>query len=148
MTRRQPLDRLRRALWMALWLVIAVALLGAPGARADDGYRLWLRYDPLEHQWRARYSAAAAELVAASGLSPTLQAAQAELLRGLTGLLCAAPRATDDVTQDGAILFGTPISSPLVKGMALDLRPAGREGYLIRTLTIHGHRATVIAANT
>ena len=148
MTRRQPLDRLRRALWMALWLVIAVALLGAPGARADDGYRLWLRYDPLEHQWRARYSAAAAELVAASGLSPTLQAAQAELLRGLTGLLGAAPRATDDVTQDGAILFGTPISSPLVKGLALDLRPAGREGYLIRTLTIHGHRATVIAANT
>jgi alpha-glucuronidase len=62
--------------------------------------------------------------------------------------LGAAPRAAGDVTQDGAVLLGTPNSSPLVRGLALDLRRVGAEGYLIRTVAVHGHRTTVIAANS
>ncbi|HEV2272273.1 MAG TPA: alpha-glucuronidase family glycosyl hydrolase, partial [Steroidobacteraceae bacterium] len=145
MTRRQPLGRLRRAVWMAFGLIAAVALLGARSARADDGYRLWLRYDPVEPQWLARYRASATELVDTDAKASP---AQAELMRGLTGLLGAAPRATDEVTQDGAIVLGTPGSSAVVKSLSLDLRPAGTEGYLLRTVTIQGHRATVIAAST
>jgi alpha-glucuronidase len=144
----------------ALLCVIAAAgALFPPAARADDGYRLWLRYVPVTGAWRARYRAAATELIggaaprpaaAASPAapSPTLRAARAELLRGLTGMLGAAPRAAGEVTRDGAIVFGTPRSSALVRGLPLALQRAGTQGYVIRTLTIHGHRATVIAANT
>ena len=113
----------------------------------EDGYRLWLRYVPVHGEWLTRDRASATELVGAS-LSPSLRAAHAELLRGLTGMLGTAPGAGSDVTRDGAILFGTPRSSTLVKSLPLDLRSLGAEGYLIRTLTIHGHRATVIAANS
>src|SRR6185437_3651779 len=107
-----------------------------------------------------RYRASATELVAAdpnptaagpatsTGTSPTLRAAQAELLRGLTGMLGAQPQLAADVTRDGAIVIGTPRSSALVKSLSLDLRPAGEEGFLLRTVSLHGHRATVIAANT
>jgi alpha-glucuronidase len=62
--------------------------------------------------------------------------------------LGAAPRPADDVTRDGAIVFGTPASSAIVKSLALGLGSMGTEGYLIRTVTTHGHRVTVIAANS
>ncbi len=115
----------------------------------EDGYRLWLRYAPVTGEWRSRYRARMTELIESdANANGPLRAAQAELLRGITGLLGAAPRLTNDVTQDGAIVFGTPRSSALVRSLSIDLQPAGSEGYLIRTVTLHGHGATVIAANT
>ncbi|MFI4886502.1 MAG: alpha-glucuronidase family glycosyl hydrolase [Steroidobacterales bacterium] len=148
---------MRRSSALGAWVLpcafAAACLLAAPTVHADsrpaqDGYRLWLRYVPVHGEWLARYRGSATELIASSSPSATLRAARAELLRGLTGLLGAAPRAAGDVTQDGAVLLGTPSSSPLVRGLALDLRRVGAEGYLIRTVAVHGHRTTVIAANS
>ncbi len=141
---------------MLSWVVAIACLLVVPMARAqapaaalppEDGYRLWLRYVPVTGQWLARYRADATELVGAD-TSPTLRVAHAELARGLAGLLRARQQAANGVTRDGAIVFGTPRSCALVKALPLDLRQVGAEGYLIRTVTIDGHRVTVIAANT
>jgi len=153
-------EQRRRAPGWILPLAIAACLLVASLARADsppgpaaaalpaeDGYRLWLRYVPVQGEWLARYRAAATELVG-SDASPTLRAAQAELLRGLGGLLGKTPRPANGVTRDGAIVFGTPGSSALVRSLPLDLQRLGAQGYLIRTVTIQGHAATVIAANS
>jgi alpha-glucuronidase len=155
--RTSILEGKRRSSALGAWVLpcafAAACLLAAPTVHADsrpaqDGYRLWLRYVPVHGEWLARYRGSATELIASSAPSATLRAARAELLRGLTGLLGAAPRAAGDVTQDGAVLLGTPNSSPLVRGLALDLRRVGAEGYLIRTVAVHGHRTTVIAANS
>jgi len=134
----------RTACGMA-FVVAALALWGH-SARAEDGYDLWLRYRPLETQWVGPYKHAATQLVGDAG-SPTLQAAQSELLRGLSGLLGSAPRSARRVTQDGAIVLGTPRSSALIAH--LDMKPpgTGREGYVIRSVVMDGHHATVIAAN-
>lgn len=135
----------------AIVATAAAWLLMPHAARADDGYRLWLRYVPVQGPRLLRYRADATELITGgppAALSPTLRAADAELVRGLTGLLGTAPRPAAGVKLDGAIVFGTPRSSALVKRLGLNLRPAGTQGYLIRTLTIDGHRATVIAANS
>jgi alpha-glucuronidase len=134
---------------MGCLLVVPVAQAGAR-ARAlppEDGYRLWLRYVPVAGQWLARYRADATQLVGAD-TSPTLAVAHAELARGLTGLLRVRQQAANGVTRDGAIVFGTPRSCALVKALRLDLRQVGAEGYRIRTVTLEGHRVTVIAANT
>ncbi len=155
------------ALAAACLLVVHAARADSPPAAsaitrpAEDGYRLWLRYLPVHGVWLPRYRASVTELItgthanepaaapgASADLSPTLRAAQAELLRGLTGLLGAEPQQSRDVTRDGAIVFGTPRSSALVRRLPLDLNRAGAQGYLIRTVTIHGHTATVIAANS
>jgi alpha-glucuronidase len=139
------------AAFLALARIASATGLPAAGSStepAEDGYRLWLRYVPVESEWLLRYRASASELIAADEASPTLRAAQAELLRGLTGLLGTAPDVAADVTRDGAILFGTPRSSALVNSLSLDLQRAGAEGYVIRTVTLRGHRATVIAANS
>src|SRR5581483_9031615 len=129
----------------------ALLLLGfARLACSEDGYDLWLRYRTLGAPQLASYRAAATQLTsdALQGERPsaTLLAARAELTRGLTGLLGAAPSSTSSVTQDGAVVFGTPKTSRIVADLKLDLGNAGTEGYVIRTVTIAGHRATVIAA--
>ena len=74
-------------------LLLASAMLALLGgtARAEDGYDLWLRYPRVsEPALLAEYRAAATQIVVA-GDSPTLGAARDELVRGLTGLLGAAP---------------------------------------------------------
>ena len=133
------------ALRTLLGVIAAGCVLLAPAVRADDGYRLWLRYVAVHGPWLARYRAAATELIGSDGPSSP---AQAELLRGLTGMLGAAPRLANEVTRDGAIVFGTPRSSAVVRSLPLHLERVGTQGYVIRTLAIHGHRATVIAANS
>ncbi|HXC59027.1 MAG TPA: alpha-glucuronidase family glycosyl hydrolase [Steroidobacteraceae bacterium] len=129
----------------ATWL-LAFALMLARQAVAEDGYDLWLRYRPLPAAQAIDYRAHAAELVLDAG-SPVRAAARSELLRGLTGLLGKAPKLSDRGSVDGAIIAGTPSSSAAIARLDLGLRELGTEGFLIRSVTIDGHRATVIAAN-
>jgi alpha-glucuronidase len=133
----------------ACWLILLALLSSqavARSAQAEDGYELWLRYRPVEAAWLRPYSSAARELVGTTD-SATLLAARSELTRALGGLVDAAPRNATRPTLDGAIVFGTPRSSPVIAALHLDLHAAGPEGYLLRTLTIDRHRTTVIAAN-
>jgi alpha-glucuronidase len=130
-------------------IAAVLALLGflsvTPRAHAEDGYDLWLRYAPVEPA--ASPHAAAIEIAAGSG-SPTLEAAQSELTRALRRMLGTAPKVSRDVTRDGAIVLGTPRSQPLLADLQLDLESLGPEGYRLRTVRIHGHRATAIAATS
>ena len=123
----------------------AVAAVCTPAAHAEDGHELWLRYHPIEGTQAGIYRADASQLVAGQG-TPTQVAARDELLRGLGGLLGAAPPESAAVTREGAIVIGTVASSPLIAGLGLDLDKLGAEGYLIRSTRIDGHRSTVIAA--
>ena len=130
-----------------IYRLLLLALLAlAPCANAEDGYDLWLRYRLLPAQWLATYSPEATEIVA-DGHSATLDIAQSELLRGLSGLLGATPALASQPTHNGSIVLGTPKSSPLIASLRLDLRQVGTEGYVIRSLTLEGHHVTVITAN-
>ena len=131
-------------------LLLLALVAVAPSTHAEEGYDLWLRYPQLPSEWVTTYRASVTELIPGSH-SATLDEAQSELARGLGGLLGApVPVAASVATQpnpEGAVIFGTPQSSPLVARLALDLRGIGADGYVIRSLTLDGHRATVIAAN-
>ncbi|MES2473178.1 MAG: alpha-glucuronidase family glycosyl hydrolase, partial [Pseudomonadota bacterium] len=124
---------------------LAVAMMFATAAKAETGYDLWLRYAPVEAQYKSRYAVSA--LVSGTS-SPTLDVARDELNRGLTGMLGAAPPAASSVTGDGALVIGTPASSPIVAALNLPLNALGREGYLIRNVVIADRKAVVIAANS
>lgn len=141
----------RRALFLpfqshiAAFLCAVATVLCASAAQAEDGHELWLRYGRLAAGQADAYRVHASQLIAGQG-TPTQVAARAELLRGLSGLLGAPLSVSQTVTLDGAIVVGTAASSPLVARLGLDLAGLGGEGYLIRTLAIDGHAATVIAA--
>src|SRR5262249_4782256 len=85
-------------------------LLAAQAAYCEDGYELWLRYRPVAGEWLERYRQTASELVAGTS-SPTLNAAQSELQRGLHGMLGTEVPVTATPSHTGAILFGTAQSS-------------------------------------
>jgi len=115
-------------------------------AAAEDGYDLWLRYQKVETRSLGAYRDTVTHLVS-EGSSPSLVAAQTELERGLRGLLGRGLPTAGEVEKPGALVIGTPGSSPLVAGLDLDLGSAGPEGYVIRSVRLKGHPATVIAAN-
>ncbi|HEU0053059.1 MAG TPA: alpha-glucuronidase family glycosyl hydrolase, partial [Longimicrobium sp.] len=130
-------------------LAVAAALVAAAApARAEDGYDLWLRYPRVADAARlAEYRAAFARLVLPA-TSPTLAAARDELRRGLGGML-GRELPVSATLVDGAIVAGTPSSSPLIASLRLgdELRGVGDEGFVVRQATIGGRRVTAIAAN-
>ena len=96
--------------------------------------------------WTPRQQSNAKETIPAS----TLEAARLELSRGLSGLLGQEVPYSDAVSKDGVIVVGTPETSPLIAGLNLsaDLAKVGDEGYLIRSVSVGGKKATAIAGNT
>ena len=141
----------RRAASFLGSLLLASALLGVapPRPSNESGYELWLRYHLIQDRARLReYRAAIARLVV-QGDSPTLAAARDELTRGLRGLLGIPLPLEAGVEGDGAVLAGTPASSPLIAGLPLAdaLGRAGDEGFVLRATQVRRKRTLVIAAN-
>jgi alpha-glucuronidase len=116
----------------------------------EDGGQLWLRYRKVPLPGRlAEYQAALGHVVRA-GSSATLQAAQTELVTGLSGLLGATVPVADQPTGNGAVVLGTPASSTMVSGLPLASRltAVGAEGYIVEAADVGGRKAIVVAANT
>lgn len=115
----------------------------------EDGYDLWMRYRPItDSKLRASYAASLTE-IAVVGDSPTLAAARRELDNALRGMLGAAVPSSTSASRVGALLVGTPASSPQIAGLRLAaaLKAVGDEGYVIRTVQLKGKRTIVIAGN-
>ena len=116
----------------------------------EDGSQLWLRYPLVNLPARlTEYQAGITQLVTA-GRSATLQAAQAELVKGLGGLIGATIPVVSQPTAAGAVVIGTPTSSAIISGLALgsSLTAVGNEGYLVQATTVSGKAAVVVAGNT
>ncbi len=115
--------------------------------RAETGYDLWLRYVPLADSQRTAYRRSATAIVVESR-SPTGATIVSELQRGLQGLLGVDAARVDRPSTDGAVIVGTPSSSPLVAALGWTdaLARAGHEGYVIRSASVAGHAVTVIAS--
>jgi alpha-glucuronidase len=115
-----PIARRGRAAAFAL-----LAALAARCASAEDGYRLWLRYDRIDDE-APRAAAGNVVLETPAGTdSPTLSAARDELSSGLRGLLGSAVSVTVDQARGEKIA-------------------AGEEGY---SITRRGNDTVVIAGN-
>ncbi|HYW70475.1 MAG TPA: alpha-glucuronidase family glycosyl hydrolase [Pyrinomonadaceae bacterium] len=130
----------------ALALLVTLMALGSV-ARADDGYRLWLRYDPLPAANREVYRARVRAIVA-PGNSPTIAAAREELRDGCSGLLGQPIPLTDNFESEGVILLGTPQTSKEVAALHLEgqLAALGPEGFIIRAVRLKTRQIIVIAA--
>jgi alpha-glucuronidase len=127
--------------------VCLMLLCGGTPVRAEDGYELWLRYTPQTQAAQRALRAAVTGVVAPADVSPTIQAALAELDRGFAGMTGSVlPRRR--MLQRGSLLLGTPANSPLIAGLNLPLERAGAEGYVLREVQQHNKRVIVIAANS
>ncbi|CRP60646.1 Extracellular xylan exo-alpha-(1-_2)-glucuronosidase precursor [Pseudomonas aeruginosa] len=141
---RRMLTPLLRAVGTRLCAVLAL-LACAGGARAEDGYRLWMRYQPVATTVAADYRRQLAEVVAPDG-TPMQRATRDELARSLSGLLGTAPPMRTAITTDHALVLGTPQSSALVAAFGNEIATLGDEGFLIQQVRTGGRDVLLVAA--
>jgi alpha-glucuronidase len=97
--------------------------------KADDGYRLWLRYEPLPARSLPRIQS-----ISVQGKSPTFDVIRNELSQGCKGLLGRTIEVGD--RDDASVVVGLPQTSTLIRKLRWDaeLNRLGPEGYRIRTI--------------
>lgn len=116
----------------------------------EDGYDLWLRYTLVDDpEVLANYQTAISQIVIGK-LSPTLLVARNELTLALESLLQKPIPITHMITQEGAVLIGTPVSLTAIADLNLsdELAQVGSEGYIIKRVTVESKMCIVVAANT
>jgi alpha-glucuronidase len=128
-------------------LVLAFALPAT--LSAEDGYRLWLRYDPIaDEALRRAYAGAIAEIVLPQTPAPAVVAARDELLIGLRGLLGTGVPVAAAAGRGNALVLGTARDAWVVSAVGqADLRAAGPEGFVLRRVAHGDGYRIVIAAN-
>jgi len=142
----------RSVRFVAIALVaLAATCMSSVRANAETGYDLWLRYVPVEYKNLQAAYRKTISIVVIQHQSATSRIIASELQRATKGLLGVQPRIAARVDADGAVLIGTPATSPLIAGLGWTepLARAGDEGYVIRSATIgtHSkHAVTVIAS--
>src|SRR5215468_4641163 len=129
----------------AFALILIVAITG----KADDGYRLWLRYEPLPQKAVALVQSQIAS-ISVAGNSSTADAIRSELVNALSSLLGKKPATSTTVADDATLLVGTPSSSPQIAKLNWEkqLSALGPDGYVIRSTRIGSHSTIVIASQS
>jgi len=115
--------------------------------KADDGYRLWLRYDRLPSQSLDNYRRRVRS-IAVEGQSATFDVIRGELNQGCTGLLGTRVDVGD--RDDASVVVGLPQTSALVRKLRweAELKKLGPEGFRIRTIRDANRDVIVIASTT
>ena len=102
-------------------------------AMAEDGYRLWLRYDLMQDATKRKEYTSLIKYIVVEKTSPTLDIAEKELNLAFAGLLGSKASSSKAVQESGAIVLGTADNSPLIKSLNLEekLKTLGDEGFYI-----------------
>lgn len=131
-------------------LICVLAVFASGALRAEDGYRLWLRYEPVTNvEYLREYKDSIKQIVLPQILDND-DVIRKELQAGLSGLLGTAVPFSDSITEDGAIVIGTNENSDYIKKCvdSSRLEACSPEGYLIQSAKYNDHSITIIAANT
>ncbi|MGK3992703.1 alpha-glucuronidase family glycosyl hydrolase [Sorangium sp. So ce1024] len=115
----------------------------------ETGADLWLRYPKLPIPGCAAEYQAALKRVVKPASGATLDIAEAELVKGLSGLTGAAVETGAAVDGPGSVVIGT-ATADIIKDLPLAARLAdlGPEGYLVETADVGGQSVIAVAGNT
>jgi len=125
-------------------LFLSVLALPSP-LTAETGYDAWLRYAPIDAAAQRRYGTLPANAVAL-GDSVVIKTAQAELIRGVRGMLGRTLRAEGNLPKESAIILATIAAlSPVMPtgGLTTGLR---EDAFLLKAVAVNGFPCLLIAA--
>jgi alpha-glucuronidase len=116
---------------------------------AEDGYRLWLRYDAIQNSEILKEYQSSIQSLYLEKPTATLTVAKTELLMATKGLLGISLGLSTNVNSHGTLILGTPTTSKLIASLKLDeqLGTVGPEGYVIISAEVKGKKCTIIAAH-
>lgn len=116
---------------------------------ADDGYRLWLKYDKIQDVRLLTLYTKQMQQVIISGSSPTIQKVREELNTALSGLLNIKPKQPVNLILQNTLIIGTPVNNKIIAEANLPaLKNTGTEGFIIVSKIIQGKNCIIITANT
>jgi alpha-glucuronidase len=117
-------------------------------AKAEDGYRLWMRYDKISNIQVLNNYKQQIKAAAIIGTSPTINVAKKELQEGISSLLGLNFTVQTALFPNPTLLVGTSANLNINFSIAekVELQSLGTEGFLISTKKID--RKTIITANT
>ncbi len=116
---------------------------------AEDGYRLWLRYDKIDNPVKLAGYSNAISGVKFIGNSKTIELAEEEFLTGLMGLLDKQIPVVSEIERDGVVLAGTLNNLPeLNQLLSNKVDKLGEEGYLITEGKLNDKKAILIVAGS
>ena len=132
----------------SLILLFVVVLFQA--SYAEDGYRLWQRYEKIKNPSLLQSYREALSEVVVSGGSPTAAIVKEELRIGLAGLLGEQVPMSLSPNKANVLVAGTPSSSTLIASLGLKdkLSSLGDEGYLLLSIDNQGRKLIVVTGNT
>ena len=134
---------MKKNIFLFIFLLLSFASI------AEDGYRLWLRYDKINNSALLQQYRNLLPAVQFSGSSQTIKLAKTELINGLQGLLGKKISSSTSGISKG-IIAGTPQTSPFVKSLfsTAEMVSVGNEGFIIRHQKSGNKNVIVIAANS
>ena len=130
--------------YFLLSFFLGVFTLPTPLA-AETGHDAWLRYAPVDVAMRGRCDRLPAQVVAL-GDSVVIKSAQAELIRGVRGMLGRTLRAGADLPKESAIVLGTVDAIHAARLVMLLHTGLREDGYWLTTTTIDGFPCLLITA--
>ena len=131
---------------MKKWIYTLAFSLFTLAAHSEDGYRLWLRYEPISNADLLKSYRATIQNLHFYGSSPHLDVAKKEMLTGLDGLLGKTYNTGTEVGH-GSVLVYSQQSGALVEA-DFDYDALGDEGFYIRTIQPNQRKITLITAKT
>jgi len=132
---------------LPFYLLMTLAL---QNSFADDGYKLWLKFDKINDPVLLKTYSASITGLMVNQSTPVMSTAAMELKTGLTGLLGKDIPIVNALKNDGTIIAGTPSLIPLIN----KLLPSGRmqklnnEGFTIYSTIYKRRKVTIIASAT
>jgi alpha-glucuronidase len=116
---------------------------------AEDGYRLWLRYEPVSGELLKQYRRQISGWMVEGG-TPTLEATKDELQAGLNAMLDFPVKETSHIDRNGLVVAGTSGYKPFISSEEIrtKLESLGNEGFVIISTRILQKKAIIIASNS
>jgi alpha-glucuronidase len=132
--------------YLPIFLFLSLALNSL--LYADDGYRLWLKYDPISNQEKLKSYNNMIKGWMVVGESPTIAVIRNELKIGLEGLL-GSDMPEIDTLIDGTVIAGKyqDLFFPEKIGINTKLKNLGDEGFIILSTILDQKKVILITAN-
>lgn len=129
-------------------IIVLFLLLISIMVKAEDGYRLWLRYDKISDAKLLNEYQNDINGFYVEGNSGIMKSVKYELNIGLNGLLAKKISSENSISPDG-IVVAVKYNSTLLGSLHLEekLKSIGSEGFLIKQVNLNGKKIILITAN-
>ena len=113
---------------------------------AENGYRLWLRYDLISNQIILQNYRDAVSGILIEYSTPIIESSMSELQTGLQGLLGIPILKTSNVERSGTIIIGSNEKSTIIKSIIPpdEFDKINDEGFIIKSTKYYGKNVIVI----